>query len=216
MDSVERIRLTYAFDAYCGWCYGFGPALHEFAAANADRIELRVLSGGLFTGSRALPVSAYPHIRGANERITQLTGVTFGDGYRAALADGNVVMDSADAATGLVALRSQPGVNALDAAAAMQRAWYRDGRSLSAAGVYRELAAELSLDAEAVAAAFAAPAARAEAEADFLEVRRLGVDAYPTLLLHTAHGTDHLGGPVASADALTRALDQHMAATTAA
>ncbi|XES00928.1 hypothetical protein HEP87_41040 [Streptomyces sp. S1D4-11] len=128
MSSVERIRLTYAFDAYCGWCYGFGPALHESATANADRIELRVLSGGLFTGSRALPVSAYPHIPGANERITQLTGVTFGDGYRAALADGNVVMDSADAATGLVALRRQPGVNALDAAAAMQRCSRWHGR----------------------------------------------------------------------------------------
>nr|WSY48728.1 DsbA family protein [Streptomyces sp. NBC_00886]WSY57536.1 DsbA family protein [Streptomyces sp. NBC_00886] len=216
MSSVERIRLTYAFDAYCGWCYGFGPAVHEFATANADRLELRVLSGGLFTGPRALPVSAYPHIPGANERITQLTGVTFGDGYRAALADGNVVMDSTDAATGLIALRSQPGVNALDAAAAMQRAWYRDGRSLSAAGVYREIAAELSLDVEAVVAAFTSPAARAEAEADFLKVRRLGVDAYPTLLLHTAHGTNRLGGPVASADALTRALDQHVAATTAA
>jgi putative protein-disulfide isomerase len=132
------------------------------------------------------------------------------------LADGKVVMDSADAAVGLVALRSQPGVNALDAAAAMQRAWYRDGRSLSAAGAYRELAAELSLDAEAVAAAFASPAVRAEAEADFLEVRRLGVDAYPTLLLHTAHGADRLGGPASSADALTHALDQHVAATTAA
>ncbi|MFD4502993.1 DsbA family protein [Streptomyces sp. NPDC058457] len=216
MSSVERIRLTYAFDAYCGWCYGFGPALHEFAAVNADRIELRVLSGGLFTGARALPVSAYPHIPGANERIAQLTGVTFGDGYRAALADGNVVMDSADAATGLVALRSQPGANALEAAAAMQRAWYRDGRSLSAPGAYRELAAELNLDAEAVAAAFASPAARAEAEADVLEARRLGVDAYPTLLLHTAHGTDRLGGPATSADALTHALDQHVAAATPA
>ncbi|WP_405884531.1 DsbA family protein [Streptomyces sp. NBC_01136] len=216
MSSVERIRLTYAFDAYCGWCYGFGQALHEFAAANADRIELRVLSGGLFTGSRALPVSAYPHIPGANERITELTGVTFGDGYRAALADGTVVMDSADAATGLVALRSQPGVNALDAAAAMQRAWYVDGRSLSGAAVYRDLAAELGLDAEAVAAVYASPAARAEAEADFLEVRRLNVDGYPTLLLHTAHGTDRLGGPASSADMLTRALNQHLAAATAA
>ncbi|MFF2123812.1 hypothetical protein ACFVW1_00115 [Streptomyces olivochromogenes] len=57
-------------------------------------------------------MSACPHIPGVNERIVQLTGVTFGDGYRAALTDGNVVMDSADAATGLVALRSQPGVNA--------------------------------------------------------------------------------------------------------
>jgi hypothetical protein len=58
----DRVRLTYAFDAYCGWCYGFGPALHEFAAADAHRIELRVLSGGLFTGSRALPTSAYPPV----------------------------------------------------------------------------------------------------------------------------------------------------------
>ncbi|XDO63851.1 hypothetical protein HEP84_55580 [Streptomyces sp. RLB1-33] len=60
------------------------------------------------------------------------------------------------------------------------------------------------------------PPDRAEAEADFLEVRRPGVDAYPTLLLHTAHGADRLGGPIASAHALTHALDQHVAATTTA
>ncbi|MEV5493686.1 DsbA family protein [Streptomyces bobili] len=214
--TAGRARLTYAFDAYCGWCYGYGPALHEFAAANADRIELRVLSGGLFTGSRALPVSAYPHIPGANERIAQLTGVTFGEGYRRALAEGVTVMDSADAATGLVALRSQPGANALDAAAAMQRAWYVDGRSLSDAEVYRDLAAELGLDPDAVATAYASPAARAEAEADVHQVRRLGVEGYPTLLLHTPQGTDRLGGPVSTADALTRALDQHLAAIAAA
>lgn len=210
MDPMERISLTYAFDAYCGWCYGFGPALHEFAAANADRIELRVLSGGLFTGPRALPVSAYPHIPGANDRIAELTGVTFGAGYRAALKNGTAVMDSADAATGLAALRGQPGANALDAAAAMQRAWYLDGRSLSDPAVYRDIATSLGLDADAVAAAYASPAVRAEARADFLAVRRLGVDGYPTLLLHTAHGTDRLGGPVSSAEALTRALDQHL------
>ncbi|WP_369174345.1 DsbA family protein [Streptomyces sp. R28] len=213
--AIGRARLTYAFDAYCGWCYGFGPALHDFAAANADRIELRVLSGGLFTGSRALPVAAYPHVPGANERIAQLTGVTFGAGYRRVLAEGTVVMDSADASAGLVALCSQPGANALEAGAAMQRAWYLDGRSLSDVQVYRDIAAELGLDPDAVAAAYASPAARAEAEADFHQVRRLGVDSYPTLLLHTAHGTDRMGGPAASADALTRALDQHLAATAA-
>jgi hypothetical protein len=73
------------------------------------RCLLRVLSGGLFTGSRALPMSAYPHIPGTNERVTELTGVTFGDGHRAAPPDGTVVMDSPDAATGLVTLRRQPG-----------------------------------------------------------------------------------------------------------
>ncbi|MFD5393216.1 DsbA family protein [Streptomyces sp. NPDC127097] len=210
MSSVERTQLTYVFDAYCGWCYGFGPALHAFADANADRIDLRVVSGGLFTSLRALPVAAYPHVPAANTRITELTGVTFGPGYEQVLAEGTLVMDSTDAATGLAALRSRPGAHALDAAAAMQRAWYIDGRSLSDVQVYRDIAAGLGLDADAVAAAYGSGAARAQAEADFLEVRRLGVDGYPTLLLHTAHGADRLGGPVASADALTRALDQRL------
>jgi putative protein-disulfide isomerase len=206
-----RATLTYAFDAYCGWCYGFGPALHEFVAANADRIGLRVLSGGLFTGSRALPVAANPHIPAANARIADLTGVSFGQGYARTLAEGTTVMDSTDAAAGLVALRRQDGTRALDAAAAIQRAWYIDGRSLSDPQVYRDVAAALGLDADAVADAYADPAIRTEAQADFREVRRLGVQAYPTLLLHTEQGTRRLGGPVSSAQALTRALDEHLA-----
>ncbi|WP_329240528.1 hypothetical protein OG223_53670 [Streptomyces sp. NBC_01478] len=63
-----------------------------------------------------------------------------------------------------------------------------------------------------MAATVASPATLAEAEADFLEARRLGIDAHPTLLRNTAHGTDRLGGLVTSADA----LDQHVATTTAA
>ncbi|WP_405539576.1 DsbA family protein [Streptomyces sp. NBC_00075] len=212
---MERTRLTYAFDAYCGWCYGFAPALHDFAEANAERIELRVWSGGLFTGPRALPAAAYPHIPGANARIAELTGVAFGAGYQRMLAEGTTVMDSTDAATGLLALAGQPGVSALDAAAAIQRAWYLQGRSLSDTEVYRDIATELGLDPDAVTASYADPATRAAAEAQFLQLRRLGVDSYPTLLLHTAHGTHRLGSPVSSTQALTRALDQHLASVAA-
>jgi putative protein-disulfide isomerase len=77
--------------------------------------------------------------------------------------------------------------------------------------VYRDVAAELGLDAAAVAGAYADPATRTEAEADFREVRRLGVESYPTLLLHTQQGTRRLGGAVSSAQTLTRALDEHLA-----
>ena len=208
---MKPTRLTYAFDALCGWCYGFAPALHRFATDNADRIELRVLSGGLFTGPRALPLAAYPHVPGANARIAELTGVTFGAAYQEVLALGATVMDSTDAATGLLALTGQPGVSVLDAAAAMQRAWYVDGRSLSDAEVYRDIAIELGLDATLVVAAYNDSATRAAAEAQFVEVGLLGVDSYPTLLVHTAHGTRRLGGPTSSAAALTRALDHHLA-----
>ncbi|GAA5161338.1 DsbA family protein [Ornithinimicrobium tianjinense] len=205
-----RARLTYAFDAYCGWCYGFGPALRTFANENADRVDLRVLSGGLFTGASAQPIGAFPHIPGANERIADLTGVTFGDAYQQVLAEGIRVMDSTDSATGLVALRKQAPERELELAGALQRAWYVDGRDLSDVQVYRDIATELGLDPDATAAAYKDPASRAEAQQEFRELRRLGVDSYPTLLLHTDTGVHRLGGPVSRAATLTEALDRHL------
>ncbi|GAA0469479.1 DsbA family protein [Streptomyces stramineus] len=207
---MARHRLTYAFDAYCGWCYGFGPTVREFAAANADRIELTVLSGGLFTGPRAQPVSAYSYIPAADARIGELTGAVFGEGYARAFAEGTAVLDSAAAATALAALREQAPERTLEFAGALQRAWYVDGRSLSDPATVREVAAGLDgVDADAVAAAHRDPATRRAAEADFREVRRLGVDTFPTLLLHTPGGVRRLGGPMSTARTLTRALDQH-------
>jgi len=32
MQSAGRIQPTYAFDAFCGWCYAFAPALRAFFA----------------------------------------------------------------------------------------------------------------------------------------------------------------------------------------
>ncbi|GAA1753855.1 DsbA family protein [Kocuria aegyptia] len=208
---MTRVELTYAFDAYCGWCYGFAPALHGFAAANADRIQLRVLSGGLFTGPAAGPIGNYPHIPAANERIAALTGVAFGDPYQRMLTEGTTVMDSTAAATGLVALRRQAPERAVEFAAAIQDAWYLQGRDLRDAAVYRSIAVEHDLDVDAVTEAYAHPATRAEAQEDFRALRRLGVSQYPTLLLHTTTGVHRLGGPVASAQALTAALGAHLA-----
>jgi putative protein-disulfide isomerase len=57
-----------------------------------------------------------------------------------------------------------------------------DGRSLSEPDTYRKIAEAAGLDADAVVAAFQAPAAQAAAEADFRRTAELGVDAFPALL----------------------------------
>lgn len=202
---MERTPLTYVFDAYCGWCHAFAGALHGFAADKAERIDLSVISGGLFTGDRVGPIGAYPHIPTANARIADLTGARFGAGYQRVLQEGTLRMDSTDAARGLAALRGH--VPSLDAARAMQRAWYEDGSSLSDPATYRRIAERLGLDGDAVVSAFSDPASLAKAEADFRRSRELGVDSYPTLLAHTPSGTHRLGAPTSSADTLTRPLD---------
>lgn len=208
------VHLTYAFDAYCGWCYGFGPAVRQFASDNAERIDLRVLSGGLFTPPRALPIGAYPHIPGANQRISDLTGVTFGDGYQRMLAEGSTVMDSTDAATALIALRRHAPDQALDLASSLQDAWYNEGHSLSDPEVVRSIAVDYGLDGDAVTATLAEPDTLAEAQREFRHARQLGVESYPSLLLHTATGAHRLGGPVTTAAALTQGLERHLAAAT--
>ncbi|HEX6355657.1 DsbA family protein [Actinophytocola sp.] len=204
------VKLTYVFDAYCGWCYGFGPAVRDFAAANAGRIELDVVSGGLFTGARVAPIGTMPYVAGANARIAELTGVEFGLGYSDLVADGRFQMDSTAAGAGFAALRRVAPERALASAEAMQRAFYFVGLSLSEASTYRHVADQLGLDAAEVAAGFVSPDSRVAAVHDFTRAARLGVTSYPTLLLHTDTGVVRLGGPAANAIQLTNALDRYL------
>lgn len=197
------VKLTYVFDAYCGWCYGFGPAVRDFAAANAGRIDLDVVSGGLFTGGRVAPIGTMPYVAGANARIAELTGVEFGPDYHELVADGRFQMDSTAAATGFAALRAAAPERALESAEAMQRAFYLDGLSLSETSTYRRIAEQLGLTVTRLDA-------RAAAVRDFTQAARLGVTSYPTLLLHTDTGVVRLGGPTSTATQLTSAVDRYL------
>ncbi|WP_323959368.1 DsbA family protein [Arthrobacter sp. JZ12] len=206
---MTSTQLTYVFDAYCGWCYGFGPALHELA--QDPDINITVISGGLF---HAVSMNEMPHIPQANERISALTGVQFGPAYQAALADGSFVMDSDDAGTGLVSLKEASGGRDVEMAGAMQRAFYRDGLSLSGVTAYQRIAAEHGLDTELVTRLFLDPKTRDTALAEQEQAAALGVHSYPTLLAHTPSGLVKIGSPVATAEQLRTSIERLHAVTT--
>ncbi|GAA2236158.1 MULTISPECIES: DsbA family protein [Kitasatospora] len=175
------MQLVYVLDAYCGWSYGFARTM----ATVADRhpgLPVEAVSGGLFTGARRVPIREFGYVRGANARISELTGVEFGPAYERLIADGSFVMDSDDAARALAALRSAAPARAVELAADLQQAFYRDGLSLSDPDTYRKVAADAGLDAGAVVRYFESPAAAADAAADFRRAARLGVEGFPTLL----------------------------------
>ncbi len=205
--TAGTTQLTYVFDAYCGWCFGFGPALTEFVRQNADSIDLSVVSGGLFTGERVAPMSSAPYLKSANATIAAQTGAVFGDGYSQLASDGRFVMDSTDAAIGLAALRTQDPTRALDIAEAMQTAFYRDGRSLSDPETYRAIAKSLGLDPSAAVSSLFTADSKDAARADFVRARRLGATSFPTLLFHGSDGSVvKFGSPTSTAADLTRDL----------
>src|SRR4051794_25543128 len=159
------MKLVYVFDAYCGWSYGFAPTLTELVRRHPD-LELEVVSGGLFTGARRVPIREFGYVQGANTKITELTGVTFGPGYERLIADGSFVMDSEDAARGVAALRHVAPERIVELAAALQHAFYVDGMSLSDTATYQAVAEAAGLDAKSVVAAFAAAASTTSARGD--------------------------------------------------
>ncbi|NUO44793.1 MAG: DsbA family protein [Streptomyces sp.] len=175
------MKLVYVFDAYCGWSHGFSGTLREVVSRHPG-LPVEVVSGGLFTGSRRVPIREFGYVQGANAQIAELTGAEFGAAYDRLIADGSFVMDSEAAARGVAALRQAAPDRVADLAVALQRAFYVDGLSLSDPATYRKVAEAAGLDADAVVAAFEAPEAQDAAEADFRRSAALGVTGFPTLL----------------------------------
>ncbi|MCK2243053.1 MULTISPECIES: DsbA family protein [unclassified Crossiella] len=199
------VRLVYVLDAYCGWCYGFSRTMAELTAAHPG-LPVEVVSGGLFTGDRRRPIGQYEFIRDANERITDLTGVSFGAGFERLLDEGSFVMDSEAAARGVAALRALAPDRAVELVGALQDAYYQDGQSLSDPATYRALAERTGLEPDLLVAAFESPNAVAEAAADFRFAGELGVQGFPTLLVVDEERVATLAVGHASTEEVTRRL----------
>lgn len=179
---MDEPGLTYVFDGYCAWSYGFAQTMVDVAAAHPETTA-EVLCGGLYVGSARVPIRHLGDLRGGNRRIAELTGAWFGDGYERLTADGSFVMNSTAAARGFAALRRAAPERAVELAAALQEAFFVEGLSLADPETHRRIAREHGLDDDAVVAGFDHPWSLRAAEADFARVRRMGVVAFPTLLV---------------------------------
>ncbi|MFF7933868.1 DsbA family protein [Streptomyces sp. NPDC007940] len=199
------MKLVYVFDAYCGLSHGFSAPLREVVARHPE-LPVEVVSGGLFTGGRRVPIREIGHVQGANAQIAEQTGARFGEPYQELIADGSFVMDSEAAARGVAALRRMAPERTAELATDLQTAFYVDGLSLSDPATYRKLAAAAGLDAEAVVTAFEAPESRAEAAADFRRSAELGVTGFPTLLAVVGERVAPLAHGRATADEIDRRL----------
>lgn len=202
------MKLVYVFDAYCGWSHGFTATLREFTSRHPD-LPVEVVSGGLFTGPRRVPIREFGYVEGANAKITELTGAEFGPAYEGLIADGSFVMDSEAAARGVAAVRQVASDRAAELAAALQHAFYVDGLSLSEAATYRTVAQAAGLDAAAVVAAFEAPEAQTAARDDFRRAAQLGVTGFPTLLAVDGDSVTPLAYGHATADEVDERLAAH-------
>ncbi|MFC3532359.1 DsbA family protein [Vogesella facilis] len=177
--------LHYYYDPLCGWCYGAAPLLA--AAANVAGLAIALHAGAMMSGPNRQQVSPQlrQYVMGHDQRIRQLTGQPFGDGYfNGLLLDNSAVFDSTPPTLAILAAEAL-GLDGLAMLHRLQQVHYVDGRRIADVTVLQQLAQELGLD----GAAFAAEYQRQQGEfaahvgRSHRDMAAHGLRGFPSLLL---------------------------------
>ena len=174
-------RLLYVMDPMCSWCWGFAPVFAALAAqAEAAGVPAQLLVGGLRAGSvQPLDAATRGYILDHWQAVAARTGQAFR--FEGALPAG-FVYDTEPACRALVVARELAPQRLWALLAAIQQAFYVEGRDVSRAAVLVELAEAAGIARQAFAAAFDSAAPRAATQADFQRAANLGIAGFPTLL----------------------------------
>lgn len=203
------MEIIYLFDPLCGWCYGFGPQMHQFAKAHPE-FSYTVLSGGMVTGSRVGPLSQIaPYIREATQRIEDLSGVKFGQGFLNDLhGEGKTHMDSLPPTKAFVILKEAFPEKAVELAHTIQAVFYRDGLDMNQTASYEGLCHEFGHDVAAFTDKFNSMEYQLAAKDEFNEAARYGVSGYPTVVVRFGQQYYMLGHGFAKSEQLSDTLQR--------
>ena len=186
--TTAPVILHYIHDPLCGWCYGAAPLVR----VARELLPVQAHGGGMMAGAarRAVTPELRRFVMGHDRRIAQASHQPFGTGYfEGLLQDSGAVLDSEPPITAMLAADAVAAAG-LDMLARMQRAHYVEGRRIADAGVLRELAADLGLDAADFEGAYNRLSGAAT-QAHMVESRallaRIGGTGFPTVALEQ-HG----------------------------
>ncbi len=178
--TPPRKHLIYFGDPMCSWCYGFEPVLSALADHFGERLPIGLVMGGLRPGTeRALTLMEKDEIRKHWDHVHEASGQIFDYSF---FDRGRFVYDTEPACRAVVVYRRSYPNNAQAYFAALQHAFYADGRDTTKADVLAELADREGLDGASFLAQFESDEARQETMRDFLMSQESGVQGFPTLI----------------------------------
>lgn len=182
------MKLVFAGDPMCSWCYGFGKELSALTALHPD-LPLQILVGGVRAGATDVLDEAGKQFRlGHWARVEEASGLPFN--RDALMARQNFVYDTEPICRAVVtARRLAPASDLLALFRALQHAFYVDGLDTTDGAVLARVAVAALEQAghrfavDAFRAEWDHPQTIAETAADFAYVRSIGIRSFPALLL---------------------------------
>ncbi|MBF9142010.1 DsbA family protein [Hymenobacter properus] len=179
-------ELLYIQDPLCGWCYGTSPVISRLQQEFAGRLDVSVLCGGMVKGEDVGPIAdSWEGLRTSLHEVEEVTGVQFGEAFKALGAAGEYVYDSEPPCRAIATFRqlTQDPARTVAFAHAVQAALFRDGQDLNNPSTYNALLAPFEVDVVEFQRRWAAPESARAAQQEFAAVARIGVEGFPTVVV---------------------------------
>jgi putative protein-disulfide isomerase len=181
---MNKPTLLYVMDPLCGWCYGFSPVVKSLQENWRDRLNFRVITGGMITGARVEPIAAMAgYILKAYRNVEGHTGVTFGEAYLNVLRQGTAISNSEPSCRAIHAFSLQNPDLGIDFAHALQLGIFQDGHDWNNPEYFAEVAVRFGWEREAFLNIWNADAVRYSTQQEFQWVQAAGINGFPCVIL---------------------------------
>lgn len=183
--SSDR-ELIYIADPMCSWCYGFAPVIQGIHAKFQDRLNFRLVVGGLRVGTQhVLGADQKETIAGHWHEVHKETGQPFNFDF--AVPD-DFRYDTEPSCRATVVMRRAKPEEALPFFDTLHHAFYAENRDLTKTDILAELAAKHGLDNETFAKEFEEDEVKQETWDDFAFGQSLGIRGFPSVILSDQRG----------------------------
>lgn len=204
-------KITYHFDALCGWCYGFTNVMAKIYDKYNSEFEFDVISGGLFKESRVgLINDVAPYIKnGAYKVVEERTGVVFGEDFiENGLVKNNIYLDSLPPAIALALIKKHAPNKKMEYAEALLKAFYLHGKNTNDWKVYESIAYGLNISIENFSTEIQKKIYLEAAKNEFQNSALSNINGFPALSLTIANQTIILSNGYVDFETIDRKLKE--------
>lgn len=179
--------LIYCYDAYCGWCYGFGPVIKKIAEEYKSSLSVEVLSGGMIISENPHPISVIAgYIQSAYKTVEASAGIKFGEDFLWHIFNpdkSDWFLNSEKPAIALCVFKEFFPDLQLQFASDLQYALNYEGRDLTDDEAYRHLLDKYHIPAGIFYEKLHSENYKQKAYYEFALVKQLQVTGFPALLI---------------------------------
>ena len=179
------VRIVYAFDPMCGWCFGFRNAIRALRSEIGERAEWTIASSALIPPSSAQPIGNLREsmLRGMAQ-VERRTQVRFGDAFKdGLLAKGTWIANSEPGCRAIFCASELAPQRVFDFAEALSTSFYEEGEPQDSEDTLRLCAEDAEIDADALLAMWRSDMAKSATLAAFAMWKQRGITTYPGIFI---------------------------------